>query len=90
MFIDLATTVLDRFRPEILLTYGGHPVSRTLMLKARATGTAEPGGADGIPLAGVARPRADRGDGEWHSVLASDRGALPENLWRRRVRPHDP
>ena len=40
MYIDLATTVLDRFRPEILLTYGGHPVSRTLMLKARAKGTA--------------------------------------------------
>ncbi len=40
MYIDLATTVLDRFRPEILLTYGGHPVSRSLMLKARARGTA--------------------------------------------------
>jgi glycosyltransferase involved in cell wall biosynthesis len=40
MYIDLATTVLDRFRPEILLTYGGHPVSRSLMLKARAKGTA--------------------------------------------------
>jgi glycosyltransferase involved in cell wall biosynthesis len=40
MYIDLATTVLDRFRPQILLTYGGHPVSRSLMLKARATGTA--------------------------------------------------
>jgi glycosyltransferase involved in cell wall biosynthesis len=40
MYIDLATTVLDRFRPEILLTYGGHPVSRSLMLKARAKGIA--------------------------------------------------
>ena len=40
MYIDLATTVLDRFQPEILLTYGGHPVSRSLMLKARARGTA--------------------------------------------------
>ena len=40
MYLDLATTVLDRFRPEILLTYGGHPVSRSLMLKARARGTA--------------------------------------------------
>jgi glycosyltransferase involved in cell wall biosynthesis len=40
MFIDLATTVLDRFRPDILLTYGGHPASRSLMLKARARGTA--------------------------------------------------
>ncbi len=40
MYIDLATTVLDRFRPEILLTYGGHPVSRSLMIKARARGIA--------------------------------------------------
>ena len=40
MYIDLATTVLDRFRPAILLTYGGHPVSRSLMLQARAKGTA--------------------------------------------------
>jgi glycosyltransferase involved in cell wall biosynthesis len=40
MYIDLATTVLDRFRPEILLTYGGHPVSRSLMIKARAKGIA--------------------------------------------------
>jgi hypothetical protein len=32
--------VLDRFRPDILLTYGGHPVGRTLMIKARAKGTA--------------------------------------------------
>jgi glycosyltransferase involved in cell wall biosynthesis len=39
MYIDLAGQVLDRFRPEILLTYGGHPVSRTLILKARALGT---------------------------------------------------
>ena len=29
MFLDLAEQVLDRFRPEILLTYGGHPVSRS-------------------------------------------------------------
>ena len=40
MFLDLADQVLDRFRPEILLTYGGHPVSRELMLRARAKGTA--------------------------------------------------
>ena len=40
MYLDLATTVLDRFQPDILLTYGGHPVSRSLMLKARAKGTA--------------------------------------------------
>ena len=40
MFLDLADQVLDRFRPEILLTYGGHPASRELMLRARAKGTA--------------------------------------------------
>ena len=39
IYLDLAEQVLERFRPEILLTYGGHPVSRTLMLKARAKGT---------------------------------------------------
>ena len=39
MYLDLAEQVLERFRPEILLTYGGHPVSRTLMLRARAKGT---------------------------------------------------
>ena len=32
--------MLDRFQPEILLTCGGHPVSRSLMIKARAKGTA--------------------------------------------------
>ena len=32
--------MLERFRPEFLLTYGGHPLSRLLMRKARATGTA--------------------------------------------------
>jgi glycosyltransferase involved in cell wall biosynthesis len=40
IFLDLAEQVLDRFRPEVLLTYGGHPVSRSLMLKARAKGAA--------------------------------------------------
>ena len=40
LFLDLADQVLDRFRPEVLLTYGGHPVSRELMHRARAKGTA--------------------------------------------------
>ena len=31
IFLDLADQVLDRFRPEVLLTYGGHPASRELM-----------------------------------------------------------
>jgi glycosyltransferase involved in cell wall biosynthesis len=38
IFLDLAEQVLDRFRPDFLLTYGGHPASRTLMLKARSRG----------------------------------------------------
>ena len=37
-FLELATQALDRFRPEILLTYGGHPVCRDLMIRARAKG----------------------------------------------------
>ena len=40
LFLDLADQVLDRFRPEVLLTYGGHPVCRELMHRARAKGTA--------------------------------------------------
>jgi glycosyltransferase involved in cell wall biosynthesis len=40
MFLDLADQVLDRFQPEILLTYGGHPASRELMRRARAKGAA--------------------------------------------------
>jgi glycosyltransferase involved in cell wall biosynthesis len=39
VFVDLATQVLERFRPEILLTYGGHPVCREVMIRARAKGT---------------------------------------------------
>src|ERR1700688_3558725 len=38
IFLDLTDQVLDRFRPEVLLTYGGHPVSRELMRLARAKG----------------------------------------------------
>jgi glycosyltransferase involved in cell wall biosynthesis len=40
MFLDLADQVLDRFQPEILLTYGGHPASREVMHRARAKGAA--------------------------------------------------
>ena len=39
LFLDLGEQVLSRFRPDILLTYGGHPVCRDLMLRARAKGT---------------------------------------------------
>jgi glycosyltransferase involved in cell wall biosynthesis len=38
LFLDLADQVLDRFQPEILLTYGGHPAGRELMRRARAKG----------------------------------------------------
>lgn len=37
-FLDLAGQVLERFRPDVLLTYGGHPVSLELMRRARAGG----------------------------------------------------
>ena len=38
-FLDLARQVLGRFRPDVLLTYGGHAVSLELMRSARAGGT---------------------------------------------------
>jgi glycosyltransferase involved in cell wall biosynthesis len=38
-FLDLARQALGRFRPDVLLTYGGHPVSLELMRIARAGGT---------------------------------------------------
>ena len=40
MFLDLAEQMLDQFRPEILLTYGGHQVCLEMMLRARAKGVA--------------------------------------------------
>ena len=40
IFLDLAEQVLERFRPQVLLTYGGHPVSLELMRRARARGIA--------------------------------------------------
>ena len=37
MFLDLAEQVLERFRPDVLLTYGGHPACLELMRRlARA------------------------------------------------------
>jgi glycosyltransferase involved in cell wall biosynthesis len=38
-FLDLAGQVLRRFRPDVVLTYGGHRVSLELMRRARAGGT---------------------------------------------------
>jgi len=40
LFLDLACQVLNRFRPHVLLTYGGHPVRLELMRRARAAGVA--------------------------------------------------
>ena len=37
-YLDLAEQTLDRFSPQVLLTYGGQPVSRTLMTIARRRG----------------------------------------------------
>jgi glycosyltransferase involved in cell wall biosynthesis len=38
IFLDLAEQVFDRFRPDVLLTYGGHPASLELMRRARRRG----------------------------------------------------
>jgi len=35
IFLDLAERVFDRFRPAVLFTYGGHPISLDLMRRAR-------------------------------------------------------
>ena len=40
IFLDLADQVLDRFRPEVMLTYGGQPASLELIRRARARGIA--------------------------------------------------
>jgi Glycosyl transferase 4-like domain len=40
MFLKLVEQVFDRFRPEVLLTYGGHPASLELMRRARLRGIA--------------------------------------------------
>ena len=39
-FLDLAAQVLERFRPHVLLTYGGHPANLALMAQARRRGVA--------------------------------------------------
>jgi len=40
VFLELAEQVFDRFRPDVLLTYGGHPASLELMRRARQRGIA--------------------------------------------------
>lgn len=39
-FLDLAEQAIDRFRPDVMLTYGGHPANRELMRRARERGVA--------------------------------------------------
>ena len=39
-FLDLAEQVFSRFRPQVMLTYGGHPASMELMARARRHGVA--------------------------------------------------
>jgi glycosyltransferase involved in cell wall biosynthesis len=39
-FLDLAGQVFTRFRPQVLLTYGGHPANLELMHRARGRGIA--------------------------------------------------
>lgn len=39
-WLALAERALGRFRPEVLLTYGGHPAGRELMRRARLRGVA--------------------------------------------------
>lgn len=36
--LDLADQVVRRFRPDVLLTYGGHPTNQSLMARARGRG----------------------------------------------------
>jgi glycosyltransferase involved in cell wall biosynthesis len=38
VFLALAEEALDRFAPQVLLTYGGHPANRALMALARRRG----------------------------------------------------
>ncbi len=40
IFLDLVQQVFNRFRPQVLLTYGGHPVCMEMMRRARARGIA--------------------------------------------------
>jgi len=40
IFLELAEQAFDRFRPDVLLTYGGHPASLELMRRARLRGIA--------------------------------------------------
>ncbi len=40
IYLDLVDQVFDRFRPDVVLTYGGHPACLEMMRRARARGIA--------------------------------------------------
>ncbi len=86
LFLDLACQVLNRFRPQVLLTYGGHPVSLELMRRARAAGLAVVfhlhnfGYNDRRGFTDVSTVIFPSAMANGIPVLASDRGALPETL----------
>ncbi len=40
IYLNLVDQVLDRFRPEVILTYGGHPACLEMMHRARTRGIA--------------------------------------------------
>ena len=48
IFLELADQVFDRFRPDVLLTYGGHPASLELMRRVRQRPRREFPGMEGF------------------------------------------
>jgi len=64
--LELAEQVLDRFRPDVLLSYGGHPASPELMRWARSNRieprtTVDPiGPTPSAPRASGSRRRSER------------------------------
>lgn len=80
-FLDLVEQVFDRFRPQILLTHGGHPVCRELIARARRKGIAVVFHLRNFEYSG----RALRG----HQRDRRDDGVHPATLqWRARARLH--
>ena len=65
-FLGLADQVLERFRPDVLLTYGGHPACLELMRRARTRSVAVVfhlhnfGYYDGRAFAYAAKPPGNR------------------------------
>jgi len=64
-FLDLAEQVLDRFRPQIMLTYGGDRIGRELIARAHRRGIVVVFQPSELPLfrsRAVRAGRRDRGD----------------------------